>query len=64
MVFIFKIINREFEVLPRYKTQKQKLLSKGFGTKEQTEDDIMESLGYYKVYDSGNLKLEWIKKET
>lgn len=28
----------------------------------QTEDEIMHNLGYYKVYDSGNLKLVWFRK--
>lgn len=49
------------EVLTRYQTQKQKLIEKGLGKAEQTEDEIMKNLGYYKIYDSGNLKLEWIK---
>lgn len=53
-------VNTHFDVLPRYKTQKRKLLEKGLGTPEQTEDEIMEGQGYYKVFDSGNLKLEWV----
>lgn len=53
-------VNTHFDVLPRYKTQKRKLLEKGLGVPEQTEDEIMENQGYYKVFDSGNLKLEWI----
>lgn len=47
------------EVLRRYQTQKHKLISKGLGSKEQTEDEIMSSLGYMKIYDSGNLRLIW-----
>ena len=47
------------DVLTRYKTQKHKLVELGLGTDEQTEDEIMISLGYTKIYDSGNLKLEW-----
>lgn len=53
-------VNTHFDVLPRYKTQKRKLLEKGLGVPEQTEDEIMENQGYYKVFDSGNLKLEWV----
>lgn len=53
-------VNTHFDVLPRYKTQKHKLLEKGLGVEEQTENEIMEGQGYYKVFDSGNLKLEWI----
>lgn len=44
------------DVLPRYKTQKHKLLKlfPQFDT-SMTESDIMRSLGYFKVYDCGNL---------
>ena len=52
------------EVLTRYQTMKHKLIEKGLGTPEQTEDEIMQSLDYFKVYDSGNMKLEWIKPAT
>lgn len=44
------------KVLKRYQTQKHKLLGAGLGTDEQTENEIMEALGYYKVYDCGNYK--------
>lgn len=50
------------DILSRYQTQKHKLLEAGLGTEEQTEDDIMYNMNYLKVYDSGNLRLEW-KKE-
>lgn len=43
-------------VLSRYKTQKSKLIEKGLGTEEQTEDEIMKNLGYMKIYDCGNIK--------
>lgn len=45
-----------FKYFKRYQTQKKSLVAKGLGTEEQTEDNIMESLGYFKIYDSGNLK--------
>jgi hypothetical protein len=48
------------QVLPRYQTQKHKLIKNGIGTEDQTEDDIMSAANYLKIYDSGNLKLEWI----
>lgn len=48
-------------VLPRYKTQKHKLLAQGLGNPSQTENDIMHSLGYKKVYNAGNLRLVWEK---
>lgn len=49
-------------VLTRYQTQKHKLLEMKLGTKDQTEDEIMSNLGFLKLYDCGNLKLEWRKK--
>lgn len=51
------------EVLTRYQTQKCKLLKQGIGTEDETEDEIMSSIGYLKIYDSGNIKLEWKKGE-
>lgn len=48
-------------ILRRYQTQKHKLLNLGLGSEEETEDEIMERLGYYKIYDSGNLRLTWYK---
>ena len=54
--------NKFNETLSRYQTQKHKLIEQGLGTENQTEDEIMKSLGYLKVYDCGNLKLEWIHK--
>lgn len=47
------------EVLPRYKTTKQRLIDAGLGTPEETEVEIMHKLGYLRVFDSGNLKLVW-----
>lgn len=47
------------KVLSRYQTQKHKLVELGLGDKSQTEDEIMEELGYLKIYDSGNIRLEW-----
>ena len=47
--------------LTRYQTMKHKLVEQGLGTEEQTEDEIMYNLGYYKVYNSGNIKLVYNK---
>ena len=55
-------VNANLEVLSRYQTQKHKLVESRLGTKEQTEDEIMSNLGYYKVYNSGNLKMSWYSK--
>jgi hypothetical protein len=38
---------------------KHKLIEKGLGSPDMTENEIMESLGYFKVYDCGNLKFIW-----
>ena len=48
------------EVLSREKTTKSNLLAANIGTKEETEDDIMYNIGYYKIYNSGNLRYEMI----
>lgn len=50
------------KVLSRYQTQKQSLIANGLGRPEQTEDEIMDGLGYLKIYDCGNLKLIWRRK--
>ena len=45
----------------RYQTQKHKLLELGLGEAEDTENSIMDGIGYYKLYDSGNLRFTWSK---
>lgn len=55
------VSNHLDKILTRYDTQKHKLIAKGLGDANQTEDEIMNSLNYFKVYDCGNLKLEWIR---
>lgn len=50
------------DILTRYQTQKHKLLENGICNDTRTEDEIMNSLGFLKVYDSGNIKLEWRKE--
>lgn len=47
------------DVITRYQTQKHKIVEQGLCNKNETEDEIMKSSGYTKIYDSGNLKLEW-----
>lgn len=51
-------------ILTRYETMKHKLVNSGLGTEEQTEDEIMESHGYMKIYDCGNIKLDWRKRNA
>lgn len=48
-------------VLSRYQTQKHKLIEQGLGVYGSTEDDIMYNIGYYKIYDSDNIKMLWTK---
>ena len=47
------------DVLKRYQTMKHKLIVKGYGTEEQTETDIMKSIGYSQIYDCGNFRFVW-----
>lgn len=49
------------EVLTRYQTQKHKLVLDGLGTEDQTEDEIMKSMNYLKIYDCGNEVFIWRK---
>lgn len=48
------------DIKSRYETQKHKLIEIGLGTENDTEVDIMHNHNYYRVYDSGNIKLGWI----
>ena len=50
------------KVLSRYQTQKQNLIKHGFGIESDTEDTIMERLGYLKIYDSGNARFAWYRR--
>ena len=50
---------RTNDTLTRYQTMKHILIEEGLGLEDQTEDEIMNNLGYLKVYDSGNMRLEW-----
>lgn len=47
--------------LNRYMTMKSKLVEKGLGTTEQTENEIMSNNNYFKIYDSGNIRLLYIR---
>ena len=46
-------------VMTRYQTMKSNLVKIGFGTPEQTEDEIMQGKHYSKVYDCGNARYIW-----
>ena len=48
-----------YKVLDRYKTQKHILIENGLGHVDQSETEIMHSLGYYRVYDCGNMRFVW-----
>lgn len=58
-VWVRPVCDGVYDVLPRYRTQKHKLIKAGFGCEADTEDIIMERLGYLKIYNSGNIKYEW-----
>ena len=49
------------ETYNRYETQKHKLVSSGLGNTEQSEAEIMYSKDFYRIYDCGNLRMEWNK---
>ena len=51
------------EVVSRYKATKKALIERGWGTEEQSESEIMDKHGYYKIYDSGNAKYIWSNQE-
>lgn len=56
--------SRDGIVLSRYKTMKKNLINKGLGTEEQTEDSIMKSMNYNKIYNSGNKIFIWNKNNN
>lgn len=53
----FNIHNRNIKT--RYQQMKKNLVLDGFGKQDETEDQIMNRLGYVKIYDSGYLKYIW-----
>lgn len=53
-------VGRNNNILSRYQTQKHKLISNGLGNENQTEDEIMYSNYYFKVYNCGNILFEKI----
>jgi hypothetical protein len=53
-------INGNLEILSRQQCQKHKLVSQGYDEK-LTEVKIMESRGYYRIFNSGNGKYEYKK---
>ena len=46
-------------VFKRYQTMKHKLIEMGLSRYGNTEDEIMRNLGFYKIYNSGNIKFTW-----
>lgn len=49
-------------VLTRYQTQIKKLKDQGLEVYGHTEDEIMQNRGYFKIYDSGNMRFVWTRK--
>ena len=58
----YKWVDERGNVYSRYQTQKQKLLDNGLGNYGETENEIMTNLGFYKIYDAGNLRMIWTKQ--
>lgn len=54
--------NNDKTVLTRYQTQIKKLKDQGLDVYGHTEDEIMQNKGYYKIYDSGNMRFVWARK--
>lgn len=53
-------VDNQDNVVTRYNSMKEKLIEKGLGTYEQTENEIMINNNFYKIYDCGHLKLVYI----
>ena len=49
------------DIKTRYQVTKQRLVKAYPEKQNNTESEIMEGFGYMKVYDSGNLRLVWLK---
>ena len=58
------VSSNDGDILTRYQTRKKNLVHLGLGDESQTEDEIMKGLGYYKIYDSGCIKQEWLAVEN
>ena len=58
--FYAKNSKSEIDILSRQQCQKHKLIKMGYDP-TKSEHEIMLERGYYRCYDSGNKKFEWIK---
>lgn len=52
------------KIVSRYAAMKHKLIENNLGTVDESESDIMHRLGYFKIYNCGNLKLIWNKEDN
>lgn len=48
------------DIRSRYQCMKQKLIKNGWGTEDQTENDIMHNHGYTKIWGCGNAEYVWV----
>ena len=48
------------QTLTRYQAQKHRLVEIGLGDTSESESSIMHNNGYYKLYDSGNIRMHYI----
>lgn len=49
-------VDKHNNVLSRYQCTKKRLIELNYGTEEQTEEEIMLSRNYLKIYNSGNAR--------
>lgn len=52
------------DILTRYQAQKHRLIERGLGDASESESTIMHNNGYYRVYDSGNIRMHYIVKSN
>lgn len=58
--YVWVVGQREnMQVYSRYQCQKQKLIDMGLSEYGDTADEIMENLGYTKIYTCGNKRYIW-----
>ena len=57
-------IDQEYNRYHRFTFSKQSLKRKGYDISNKTESELMQELGYFKIYDTGQNKYIWSKKES
>ena len=57
----YKWVNWKSNVINSYEIQKYLLGQTGYDFKDQTEEQIMQGLGFLRIYDCGNARFSWEK---